>query len=40
MEIFSGDLMDINNGEDAGDGDVAIRLNCKNGRIKIQADMK
>jgi len=39
MEIFSGDLMDINNGEDAGDGDVAIKLNCKNGRIKIQADM-
>ena len=37
--LYSGDLPVVHDGKGAGDGDVAIKLNCKHGRIKIQADM-
>ena len=39
FELYSCDLPVVHDGKGAGDGDVAIKLNCKHGRIKIQADM-
>jgi len=37
FEIYSGHDADVNNGKVTGEGDVAIKLECKNGRIHIEA---
>ena len=37
FEIYSGHDADVNNGEVTGEGAIAIKLECKNGRIHIEA---
>ena len=35
FEIYSGHDADVNNGEVTGEGAIAIKLECKNGRIHL-----
>ena len=37
FEIYSGYLPEVNNGEVTGEGDIAIKLECKNGVIHIES---
>ena len=37
FEIYSGHLADVNNGKVTGEGAIAIKLECRNGRIHIEA---
>ncbi len=37
FEIYSGHDADVNNGKVTGEGAIAIKLECKNGRIHIEA---